>query len=276
MAYTALQRAEAFIQSGELSDAVDALTQHLEVNPRDDAARRLRAQVLARMSDETHLRQALDDLSQLTQPTTDDAFWRSIVLERLGDTVSAASILTRLYRADPTNERVAERYFFMLLALKRYAEAGAILDAMPRTWDWLEKAGDLASEYEGEAQAIEYYSQAIELLETEFDTSAEAFAQSIKSNMLAKRAQMHATLGQFREADAGYAEAEVLTPDDATLRFWHSFVAVELGDEERALTLCRAALDKAGEGWRSNMIESLKVMRDGGRYRALADAILAE
>jgi tetratricopeptide (TPR) repeat protein len=274
MPYTPLQMAEAFIQAGELSDAVDALMQHLEANPADDAARRLRAQVLARMSDETHQRMALDDLSQLTQPTTDDAFRRSIVLERLGDTASADDILTGLYRRDPTNERIAERYFFTLMARGRYAEARNLLDTMPHTWDWLEKAGDLASEYEGEAQAIQYYTQAIEHLETQFDTSVEAFALSIKSNMLAKRAQMYATLGQFTEADADYVAAEALAPDDPTLTFWHSFVAVDLGDEQRALTLCRTALENAGEGWRSNMIQSLKVMRDGGRYRALADAVL--
>jgi tetratricopeptide (TPR) repeat protein len=275
MSYTPLQIAEAYIQAGELSDAVDVLAQHLEANPEDDTARRLRAQVLARMSNDALLRMALADLNQLKRSTTDDNLWRSIVLEQLGDRASAAGILRELYSADPTNERIAERYYWMLFALQQYAEARRILDAMPPTWDWLQKAGDLASEYEGEVQAIQYYTQALEHLETQFDTAVDAFSQAIKSHLLASRAQMYAALGQFAKADTDYGEAEALAPDDATLIFWHSFVAAGLGDGQRALTLCRAALEKASDGWRAQMMETLKVMRDGGRYQALADAVLS-
>lgn len=275
MPYSRLQLAEAFIQAGELADALDALSQHLEASPDDDAARRLRAQVWARMGDE-HLSAALGDLDCIAQPTLDDLFWRSIILERQGDQDGALRILRELHTQQPFDERMAERYFYLLLSRRQYAEARAILDAMPRTWGWLQKAGDLASESEGEIQAAGYYTQALEHLEMQFDTSLNAFAQAIKSHILASRAQMYAIAGQFALADADYTAAEALTPDDPTLAFWHSFVALELGDEERAFTLCRTALDKAGEGWRAQMVASLKAMRDSEQYRALADAILAE
>lgn len=275
MPYTPLQLAEAFIQAGELADAVDALSQHLETNPGDDAARRLRAQVQARMGDDDDLRAALDDLNRIAQPTPDDLYWRSIIHERQGEKESALRLLSELHTANPGDERIAERYFYLLLSMRHYADARALLDPMPRTWDWLQKAGDLASEAEGETEAIQYYTQALEHLESQFDTSVDAFAQSIKSHLLSSRAQMYATLGQFAEADTDYGEAEALAPDDATLTFWHSFVVADLGDGERALALCRSALERAGDGWRAQLIASLKVMQDGGRYRALADAILS-
>jgi tetratricopeptide (TPR) repeat protein len=275
MAYSPLQLAEAFIQAGELADAVEALTQHLEANRGDDAARRMRAQVLARMGDD-HLSAALDDLNRITKPTRDDLFWRSIIYERQGDPENARKILGDLYTANPLDERIAERYFYLLLNNRQYTDARTLLDTMPPTWDWLQKAGDLASEDEGEKQAIEYYTQALAHLETQFDTTVDAFACSIKSQILAARAQMYATLGQFAEADADYGKAEALAPDDAMLTFWHSLVAADLGDNERSLALCRLALDKASEGWRAQMMRTLKVMRDSGRYQALADAILAD
>jgi tetratricopeptide (TPR) repeat protein len=275
MSYSPLQLAEAFIQTGELTDAVDALTEHLGTNPHDEAARRLRAQVFARMGD-NYLSAALDDLNYITRPTRDDLFWRSIIYERQDDPDNARRILHDLYAAHPLDERIAERYFYLLLNNRQYTDARALLDAMPRTWDWLQKAGDLASEYEGEAQAVIYYTQALEHLETQFDTPVDTFAQSIKSHLLASRAQMYATMGKFAEADADYTEAEVLAPEDATLMFWHGFVAADLGDSERALALCRSALNQASEGWRAQMIASLKVIRDGGKFPSVADVILTD
>ena len=281
MSYSPLQLAEAFIQAGELVDAVDALTQHLEATPGDDAARRLRAQVLIRMRSAENYRAALADLDQLDAPTPDDDVTRAIALEyleflskSLSDLDGAMQAIERASSARPGDERIAERYFYMLEARARWEEARSLLNTMPRTWNWLQKAGDLASEYEGETEAVTYYAQALEHLETQFDTSTDAFAQSIKSHLLSSRAQMYATLGQFREADADYTAAEGLAPDDATLMFWHSFVAAELSDEEQALALCRAALGKASDGWRTQMMETLKVMRDGGRYQVLVDAML--
>jgi tetratricopeptide (TPR) repeat protein len=216
------------------------------------------------------------ELVLLGAATPDGGVCRAIARDHLPDLGGAMQAIERARAARPNDERIAERYFYMLMARARWAEARSLLDIMPHTWDWLQKAGDLASESEGETQAIQYYTQAIEHLEAQFDTSVDSFAQSIKSHLLASRAQMYATLGQFSEADADYASAEALVPDDPTLAFWHSFVAVELGDEERALTLCRTALKNAGEGWRANMIQSLEVMRDAGRYRVLVDEVLGD
>ena len=42
MGYSPLQLAQAFIKTGEIEDALDALNQHLEATPSDDETRRLR------------------------------------------------------------------------------------------------------------------------------------------------------------------------------------------------------------------------------------------
>jgi len=276
MSYTPLQLAEAFIQAGELNDAVDALTQHLDANPDDDAARRLRAQVLARMPDATHLRLADSDLSKLSNPTTDDAIWRSIVLQRLGDNDGAAALLADLHANDPENERIAERYFDTLLGQGRYAEAQTVRDKMPDSWDWLQRSAILAEFQEQQEQAVHYLTQALADLETQFDLASDAFAQSIKGSFLNQRAHDYLELQLFREAEADFAAAEVLLPDDPSPTFWHGIIAAERGDIEQGLALCRAAFANASDGWRAQMVASLRVIRDDERYRALADAILAE
>ncbi len=274
MPYTPLQMAEAFIQAGELNDAVEALTQHLEANPGDDAARRHRAQVLARMPDETHLRMALDDLSQLTKSITDDGIWRSIILERLGDNEGAAKTFAELHINDPENERIAERYFDLLLGQGRYAEAQSVRNKMPDSWDWLQRSAILAEFQEQQEQAVNYLTQALADLETRFDVASDAFAQSIKGGFLNQRAHDYLELQLFREAEADFFAAEALLPDDPSPTFWHGLITAELGDIEQGLLLCRAAFAKASDGWRAMMRESLKVIRNDERYRALADALL--
>jgi tetratricopeptide (TPR) repeat protein len=276
MAYTPLQLAEAFIQAGELADAADALTQHLDSNPDDDSARRLRAQVLARLPDEADLRLADADLSQLATPTTDDAIWRSIVLQRLGDNYHAAALLAELHENNPENERIAERYFDLLLGQGKYAEAQFVRDQMPDSWDWLQRSAILAESQEQQEQAVLYLTQALADLETRFDLSSDAFAQSIKGSFLNQRAHDYLELQRFPEAEVDFAAAEALLPDDPSPTFWHGLITAELGDIEQGLMLCRTAFAKASDGWRAQMIASLKVIRDDERYRALADAILAD
>ncbi len=84
MGYSPMELAEAFIQTGELPDALDALNQQLTAYPDDETARRLRAQVLMRLPGEEHLRAALHDLDQLASPTAEDGLLRGILLEQLG------------------------------------------------------------------------------------------------------------------------------------------------------------------------------------------------
>ncbi len=275
MSYSPLQLAQAFIQAGELADAVNALTQHLEANPGDDAARRLRAQVYLRMHDEGSFCAALDDLSQLSNPTSDDEITKAITLEYLSDFDGALQVIERVWAGHPNDERIAERYFFMLMGGAKWGEAQSLIATMPPTWDWLEKAGDLASEKKDPKQAVIYYTQALENLETQFDTSIDAFARSLKSHTLTKRARSYLMLERFADADADYGTAEALIPDDPTFTFQRSLIAVELRDYERAIALCHAAFEKANDVWREEKILLFRVMPIQSSYSILAKAILS-
>src|SRR5262245_6743475 len=120
MPYTPLQMAEAFIQTGELQDALDALNQHLDANPSDDDARRMRAQVLMRLRRPEDLATALSDLQQLDVASTQDRLNLAILLEQRSDHQAASEILEKLHADDPQDERIAERYFWSLMAQRDY------------------------------------------------------------------------------------------------------------------------------------------------------------
>lgn len=269
MPYTPLQLAEAFIQTGELQDALDALNQHLDVNPADDNARRMRAQVLMRKRRLEDLLAALSDLKQLGTPSMQDRLTVAILMEQIGDFQAAVDTLAQLYAEHPQDEPIAERYFWMLLARGQYEQAAQILATMPRTSDWLTKAGDLATENGHEDEAPQYYTEAIKQLGVEFDLSIDNFARPIHANLLMSRAQAYATLGKFHEASEDYAAAQAVMPDDPLIGFWHSFVQLELGHIQEAVVTCRLALETPNENLKSRMIDYLKSRADNPQFAPL-------
>jgi tetratricopeptide (TPR) repeat protein len=261
MPYTPMQLAEAFIQTGELADALDALNQQLATEPGDDDALRLRSQVLMRLPGDGNLRSALDDMERLTAPTPDDLLRRAIALEQIGDFTNALEAAAQLHAADPGNERFGERYFGLLLRKRQFSEAAQVIDQMPRSWDWQGRAGDLATEDGHEADAPGHYTEALRLLATEFNLDIDAFARPLQVNLLMARAGAYATLGQFQAADADYAAAAALMPDDPMIPFWRGFVLADLGRAGDAVTLCRAALDRANPTLKATMIATLDALK---------------
>jgi tetratricopeptide (TPR) repeat protein len=270
MPYTPMQLAEAFIQAGELTDALDALNQQLETNPGDETARRLRVKVYMRLRGEANFRAALADLDRLANATHDDVIQRSILLEQLLDFEGARTLLSDLHVAQPADERLAERLFFLLLRLKRFAEAHALLAKMPRTWDWLQKAGELATEDGNENQAPGYFSDALADLETRFDTTSDPFARASKAHLLSARAQAYATIQQFAQAEADYAAASAIQPDDPMLVFLRALTLLELGDITQAVTLYRAAYNAANPIYRETMGH---IVAQNPRYGVLGEVV---
>jgi tetratricopeptide (TPR) repeat protein len=270
MPYTPMQLAEAFIQTGELQDAMDALNQQLQANPVDDEARRLRIQVLMRIQDRSEYQAALADLEQLKNPTARDLTNRYIILEHMGDYAGALEVAARLYQNDPTDERVAERYFWRATTQKEYTQAAQILTTMPRTSGWLTKAGDLAMENGQLEKAPQHYSEGLKQLGIEFDLSTSDFARPIHANLLMSRAQAYATLGQFHEASQDYAAAQVIMPNDPLIGFWHSFVLAELGHIQEAVVTCRIALETPIENLKARMVDNLRALADNPTFAPLA------
>ncbi len=186
MPYNPLQLAEAFIRTGELSDALEALQNHLDANSADDNARRLRVSVLRRLPDEKHYRAALDDLDQLSSQTADDWVQRSILLQGLADWAGANAAMEQARILSPDDERITERYVLTLEKCGKPVEARALLDTLPRTWRWLQIAADLAQRMGDEDAALKAYTAALAHLEAKLDTSS-AFAANLKEVLILKR-----------------------------------------------------------------------------------------
>lgn len=187
MAYSPLQMAEAFIRAGELMDALEALDRHLSAQAGDDNARRLRAAVLQRLPGEGRQRAALDDLDHLTQPTAEDWVQRSIISQALDDWEAANAAMEQARRLKPDDERMTERYLLTLEKSHREAAAGALLDSLPRTWRWLQLAGDLAGRSGDKKAALACYNAALEHLDQVQDTVHNPFAANLKTVLTLKR-----------------------------------------------------------------------------------------
>jgi tetratricopeptide (TPR) repeat protein len=279
MAYTPLQLAEAFIQTGELQDALDALNQHLEANSSDDDARRLRVQVLMRTSDDANLRLALDDLSHLTSPSSDDSVQKSIVYERLGDLSLALEEITNIWSLNIADDRLTERYLRLFVAQGEIGKAIIMSLLLPKTWRWLQWRGDLEVMGGMHEAAIQHYSDAFLHLGEQFNLDIDQWGRAIQARLLLARADAYTKLSKYlnrpeptvddlsgesvrykfvraaghtientlANADADYLVAQSIIPTDPMIPFKRGLLAALQGDEAQAKNLCRAAWADAND-----------------------------
>ncbi|NDJ60618.1 MAG: tetratricopeptide repeat protein [Chloroflexi bacterium] len=255
--YSPLELAAAFIQAGELDEALDALNTYLAAHADDARVRRWRIGVLRRMESADHLRAALADLDQLAALTADDHIHRSVIHERLGDQASAISALRAGHAQHPDDHRITERLLQLLFAHDDLDEAAAILAALPPTWRWLTLSGDLAVR-RGDAQtALAHYSAALTDLERYLAGMEPIFADGLRANLLFKRAHLYRDRDQFDDAAADYRAAEQIIPDDPLLPFNRGLLAYLRGDDSEAIRLCRAALDSAAPALHDHMTHVL-------------------
>lgn len=253
--YNPLELAEAFIKTGELADALDTLNQYLERSPGDEAARRLRAAVTLRTGD---LSLALADLDSLAAPSADDHSRRSVILERMGDLDGALGAMETACGLKPDDERLAERLLHLLLKRGQIDRARALVGGLPATWRWLQWAGDLAEQAGDPAAAAGRYSAALNQLDAQFSLSANASAAAIKARLLLARADCYRQTGQIDLAEADYRAAGAIVPSDPLIPFNLGLLALERGDPETALALCREAFAAANDTLRDHMRASLQ------------------
>lgn len=277
MPYSPLQLAEALIQTGELQDALAALDQQMIAAPGDDV-RRLRAAVLARMDENSRLA-ALADLDALQTLMPEDVILRSVLLERLGQAAQAVEALARGYAAFPDDQRLTERYIHLLRAQGLLPEARRIVSRWtrqdPAAWRWWQWAGDLAADAHDNTAAEAYYTQAIRVIEQRHrlepvgavtpPESVTLAILGIYAQLRAARGRIRARLNQLGAADADYAAAARLIPDDPVLLFKRGLLTARQGNLQQALHLCSAALDGANPILRQQMIADPE-------YKALLEA----
>ncbi|MBL8162785.1 MAG: hypothetical protein JNJ61_12430 [Anaerolineae bacterium] len=188
MPYSALQMADAFIQAGELPDALETLNAHLAAHADDADALRLRAALRLRLRAEADLRAGLADLDALPDLNADDHIQRSIILGELGEWPAARDAAAAARALRPADERIAERYLVTLGRCGDSATARCLLETLPRTWRWLEWSGDLARDAGDPAAAAQHYAAALAHLETRMDTINDALAANLKAVITLKLA----------------------------------------------------------------------------------------
>lgn len=263
MPYTDLQLADAFIQTGELTDALEALDRHLASNADDHTARRLRAEVRARMPD--MLEAALADFNALPEATPEDIILQSNLLDRIGRPDDALKAVATAHKAHPGHDRLSERYLHLLQAQGDIATAREVVAALPDDiWKWRVWAGDLAVLAGDDAAALTHYGAAIATLNDRYnldgmtgavlledatfgpsESISEAAALTIEAEyarLLLAHAGTHLRLGNLDDAEAGYVQAEVMLPDDVTILFFRGVIAHQRGDAAKAKRFCMDGL----------------------------------
>jgi tetratricopeptide (TPR) repeat protein len=242
MPYTPMQLAEAFIQTGELADALQAIDQQLGARPDDDHARRLRAAVLLRLD---ALADALHTLDQLAVPGAADHAQRAIILERGGDLPGALAAMRAAHEADPADSRLTERYIRLLSASGEHELALALARSQPRTWRWLQWEGDLLAQSGDDRMATARYGLALAQLEAQPDEAAAGYLAPLRARLLLARAHAYRRLGEYALAGEHYAAADDIMPNDPAIPFYRGLIHAAQGDSETAEALCRAALQQA-------------------------------
>ncbi len=242
--YSPLQLAEAFIRTGELADALDALNPHLEANPTDEAALRLRAAVLMRLPGEDYARAALADLNQLTEPTAEDFVQRSIIWQMgLGDWQQDVVATEQARTLASTDERIAERLLMLYEHTGNITQARALIGEQPQNWRWLQLAGDLAQKAADYEAATTHYTQALTDLDAKLSAAQNAITRNIKGMIVGSRAAAYLKLGQPENAVTDYLTAAEHLPTDLSYSLMAGVAAALGGQLEQAHNLCRSVLD---------------------------------
>lgn len=259
MPYTPLQLAEVFIQTGELADALDALTQHLDAQPADDSSRRLRMGLLLRMA---NFQAALADFDRLINPTAADYAQRAVIFERLADLDSAVQAAQTARTLNPTDARLTEQLLHLWTAQGKTASALELVQTQPRTWRWLQWEGDLLVQAGDDTTATARYGLALAQIDARFDTQADKYLMPIKARILLARAHAYRRLGQIEQADEHYQAAAQLIPDEPALPFHLGLLAHLRGDENTALNLCREGLAQVSTTLREELLKTLQKYPD--------------
>jgi tetratricopeptide (TPR) repeat protein len=264
MPYSPLELAAAFLQTGELNDALDALNTHLAQQPQDDRARRMRIGVCKHLGGD-HLRTALTDFDHLRTPEPGDAIQHSTLLEQAGD---ALAVLAKAHTQWPDHERLTERYLQLLLENGKTETALAVVRNQPRVWRWLQWEGDALAAQGDDTLATARYGLALAQLGDQVtDANARYFAP-IQARLLLARAGAYRRLGMLDQAGEHYTAAAQFIPDDPAIPFNQGLLAWLRGDSEQALKLCRAALESASDSLRAHLLAELATEPELNALRA--------
>jgi Flp pilus assembly protein TadD len=160
MSYSPRELAEAFLKTGELQDALDAMQAHLLAAPHDDEMRRLMAQTLLRLGQEAASLAAWQDIQT---PLAEDAIHQATALLRLQRPGEATERLRAAAVRWPDDERLAERLTQVLMAQEHLAEAYSVARGHSG-WRWEHYKGDILEAMGRHDEARQHYLAALTAL----------------------------------------------------------------------------------------------------------------
>jgi len=257
MPYSPMELAEAFLKTGELDDALEAINQQLEDNPADDEARRLRIQIQMRLLPPAQYSNLHDDFDALAKKTVDDWQLKSVIAERAGDLNAAIAAIHEARKLSPENERLSERLLDLLLASESYDDALTLVRAQEQSWRWLEREGDVLVLQGNDMLATARYGLVLSHL-SDFEGKMQAdYLQALKTRVMLARAHAYRRLGHTDTAKEHYLAAKEFFGEDVTIQFNLGLIAEMEGNHDEALKLCKDALSKASQALKDNMAESL-------------------
>ncbi|MCA9912121.1 MAG: tetratricopeptide repeat protein [Anaerolineae bacterium] len=258
MAYTPLQMADAFIQAGELPDALDALNQHLQDHPDDAAALRLRISVQLRMGDEESLLAALVDTESLAQKSAEDYQQISVIQQRLGNLGAAEDAMRAALGLAPGDVRMSERLVDLLQQEGELQGALEIVREQERSWKWLQWEGDLLAQLGDHTMATARYGLALAQLSEYEGQMRMDYLQALQARLLLARADSYRHLGQYDVSRQHYEEAQKLLPEDPAIAFNLGILAALSGELAAGVAQCRTALQSAPDAMRQEMLTSVQ------------------
>jgi tetratricopeptide (TPR) repeat protein len=255
MPYTPLQLAEAFLKTGELDDALNALDEHLAAQPDDASVLRMRAAVLLRLGDPQQLNRALADLRRIDAPIADDWVQRSVIYERQGALAQAIEAMQHAQTIAPDSERIIERLVQLLIANGDLETALEQVRAQERNWRWLQWEADILVLMGDDTMASARYGLVLALL-NELDGDSH-HVRAIGGRVVLARAECYRRLGEIESARDHYLVAQKIYPDDPTIDFNLGLLLALEGDTASAIDRCRAAYQRANAALQAEMRATL-------------------
>lgn len=255
MPYTPMELANAFLRTGELDDALEALNAQLSQDATHAEARELRAKLFLSRN---HLNDALLDAQQL--PDSAEAHvLRSLIYERMEQLQEALAEMNLAREIAPQEERYAERVVHLYRKQSRWQDALAVIATQPNTWRWNQHEADICAilgEYE---RSITLYSTVIDALTGLIQQAFQkAFMVSLRGRVLIARAECYTHLKRYTLAQEDYLKAKKAIPDDPTIDFNLGVIQALEGNMVGAVSACREALLYASDEVRQHLYASLE------------------
>jgi len=257
MSYTPMELADAFIKTGELADALEALNQQLEQTPNDEVAKRLRASVLLRIGNEDQLIYAIHDLKGLQNPQAEDFIQLSVLYERAGELEQATQAMKSALDLSASDVRAIERLLTLYIAQDAYDNALALVHQQSTDWRWMQWEADLLVKMDQHEDAIQQYLSVIQLLDNQFNLEADAHLRAIKGQNLLACAHAYRRLEHYVAAQQHYSAAQIILTDDPTIGFYIGVTSALQGNLDTAVNQCRMALDSCNDLLRDHLLNEI-------------------